>query len=213
MVDFNGVSLHRFGTPSNIFDYTEDKADIGTGVPVDGVQQLSFVTGFLSYMSGPFFIYGDTALLEAVEMTNVNGTVMTADSMYDSDGNLVDSVHSAYGTFVDIESGTGQTMSARKRSQVSYALAASTLASNASMSDLLWPTLPTEVVLPSYWVQEAGEAKDSVLDTFKSTLTLVKTFLPGLIVLLILGVLEISGGVFLWRRHKQKLMARRSLVY
>ncbi|ETM98159.1 hypothetical protein PPTG_19771 [Phytophthora nicotianae INRA-310] len=73
------------------------------------------------------------------------------------------------------------------------------------MSDVLWPTLPTEVVLPTYWVQEAGEAKDSVLDTFKSTLTLVKTFLPGLIVLIIVGVIEVGGGVFLWRRHKQRL--------
>ncbi|KAL3657106.1 hypothetical protein V7S43_018019 [Phytophthora oleae] len=204
-VDFDGVSLHRFGTPIDIFDYTDANANIGTGVPVDGLQQLSFVTGFLSYMSGPFFIYGNTSLLEAVEMTNFNGTVMTADNMYDSDGTLLESFLNVYGTFVDIESGTGQTMSARKRSQVSYSLAASSSVANASMSDVLWPALPTEVVLPTYWVQEAGEAKDSVLDTFKSSLTLVKTFLPGLIVLIIVGVLEACGGVFLWRRHKQRL--------
>ncbi|KAL3662740.1 hypothetical protein V7S43_012143 [Phytophthora oleae] len=204
-VDFNGVSLHRFGTPSDTFSYTAENADIGTGVPVDGLQQLSFVTGFLTYMSGPFFIYGNTTLLEDVTMTNTNGTVMTVDSMYDSDGSLLENVHSAYGTFVDIESGTGQTMSARKRSQISYALSASSAAPNASMSDLVWPALPTEVVLPTYWVQEAGEAKDSVLDTFKSTLTLVKTFLPGLIVLLIVGVSEVGGGLLLWRRHKLKM--------
>ncbi|KAK1929898.1 Protein croquemort [Phytophthora citrophthora] len=204
-VDFDGVSLHRFGTPIDIFDYTDDNTAIGTGVPVNGLQQLSFVTGFLSYMSGPFFIYGDTSLLEAVEMTNADGTVMTADSMYDSEGTLHDNFLSSYATFVDIESGTGQTMSARKRSQVSYSLAASSSVANASMSDVLWPALPTEVVLPTYWVQEAGEAKESVLDTFKSTLTLVKTFLPGLIVLIVVGVLEACGGVFLWRRYKQRL--------
>ncbi|CAH0518227.1 unnamed protein product [Peronospora belbahrii] len=204
-VDFDGVSLHRFGTPVDTFDYTDSNADIGTGIPVNGLHQLSFVTGFLSYMSGPFFIYGDSSLLEAVQMTNTNGIVMTADSMYDTEGNLLESFHSAYGTFVDIESGTGQTMRARKRSQISYALAASMSVPNASMSDVLWPKLPTDVVLPTYWVQEAGEAKESVLDTFKNTLTLVKTFLVGLIVLIIVGVLEISGGVLLWRRYKQKL--------
>ncbi|KAG3098350.1 hypothetical protein PI124_g15366 [Phytophthora idaei] len=204
-VDFNGVSLHRFGTPSDTFDYTDENAKLGTGIPVDGLHQLSFVTGFLTYMSGPFFIFSNTSLLEAVEMTNTNGTVLTADYMYESDGSLVESLHSAYGTFVDIESGTGQTMSARKRSQISYAVAASSVVPNASMSDLVWPTLPTEVVLPTYWVEEAGEAKDSVLDTFKSTLTLVKTFLPGLIVLIIVGVIEVGGGFFLWRRYKQKL--------
>ncbi|RLN51322.1 hypothetical protein BBJ29_005118 [Phytophthora kernoviae] len=203
-VDFSGVSLHRFGTPSDIFDHSDDKASIGTGIPVDGLHQLSFVTGFLSYMSGPFFIYGNTSLLEAVEMTTSDGTIVTADVMYDSNGDLQDSYLEAYSTFVDIESGTGQTMRARKRSQISYALAASTSVSNASMSDLLWPTLPTEVVLPTYWVQEAGEATDSLLDTFKSTLTLVKTFLPGLIVLIIVGVAEVCGGIFLWRRYKQK---------
>ncbi|OWZ09263.1 Croquemort-like mating protein [Phytophthora megakarya] len=208
-VDFNGVSLNRFGTPSDTFNYTAKNADIGTGVPVNGLQQLSFVTGFLSYMSGPFFIFGDESLLEAVEMTTTDGEVLTADTMYTSDGSLVESYHTAYGTFVDIESGTGQTMSARKRTQISYSLAASAAAPNASMSDVLWPALPTEVVLPTYWVQEAGEAKDSVLDTFKKTLTLVKTFLPGLIVLLIVGVLEVGGGVFLWRRYKQHLEKQR----
>ncbi|KAF4041232.1 CD36 family [Phytophthora infestans] len=204
-VDFDGVSLHRFGTPVDVFAYTDDNAEVGTGVPVNGLHQLSFVTGFLSYMSGPFFIYGGTSLLEAVEMTNSDGTVMTAGTMYNSDGTLFESFLNAYGTFVDIESGTGQTMRARKRSQVSYSLAASSSVANASMSDMLWPTLPTEVVLPTYWVQEAAEAKDNVLDTFKSTLTLVKTFLPGLIVLIIAGSIEVGGGVFLWRRHKQRL--------
>ncbi|CAH0490907.1 unnamed protein product [Peronospora farinosa] len=208
-VDFNGVSLHRFGTPADTFNYTDANADIGTGVPVNGLQQLSIVTGFLSYMSGPFFIYGDSSLLEAVQMTSTDGTVMKADSMYDSEGNLFESVHSAYGTFVDIESSTGQTMSARKRLQVSYALAASMSVPNASMSDVLWPTLPTEVVLPVYWVQEAGEAKDSVLDKFKSMLALVKTFLVGLIVLVIIGIVEAGGGIFLWRRYKQKLEMQR----
>ncbi|RLN98659.1 hypothetical protein BBJ28_00014176 [Nothophytophthora sp. Chile5] len=204
-VDFNDVSLHRFATPNDIFAYSEAKAYVGTGFPVDGLQSLSFVIGFLSYMSGPFFIHGDTSLIDAVEMTTTNGTVVTSDVMYDSNGDLADAFLEAYGTFVDIESGTGQTMRARKRSQISYALAASTTVANASMSDLLWPTLPTEVVLPTYWVQEAGEAKDSVLDTFKSTLTLLKTFLPVLIVLIIVGVVEIGGGVFLWRRYKHQM--------
>ncbi|CAI5715073.1 unnamed protein product [Peronospora destructor] len=174
------VSLHRFGTSADTFNYTDANADIGTGVSVNGLQQLSFVTGFLSYMSGPFFIYDDLSLLEAVQMTSTDGTVMKADSMHDSAGNLLESVHSAYGIFVDIESGTGQTMSARKRLQILYALAASMYVPKASMSNVLWPTLPTEVVLLAYWVQEAGEAKDSVLDTFKSTLAFVKTFLQKL---------------------------------
>ncbi|EGZ27463.1 hypothetical protein PHYSODRAFT_554004 [Phytophthora sojae] len=208
-VDFDGVSLHRFGTPTDVFAYSDEHAAIGSGIPVNGLHQLSFITGFLSYMSGPFFVYGDSSLLEGVEMTKSDGTVVTADTMYDSDGSLAESYFNAYGTFVDIESGTGQTMSARKRSQVSYALSTSTTVANASMSDLVWPALPTEVVLPTYWVQEAAEAKDSVLDTFKSTLTLVKTFLPGLIVLIIVGLLEVGGGVLLWRRHKLKLEAQR----
>ncbi|KAE9303532.1 hypothetical protein PR003_g21986 [Phytophthora rubi] len=208
-VDFDGVSLHRFGTPTDVFAYSDEHAEIGSGVPVNGLHQMTFIAGFLSYISGPFFVYADSSLLEGVEMTKADGTVVTADAMYDSDGNLLDSYFNAYGTFADIESGTGQTLSARKRSQVSYALAASVANASASMSDLVWPTLPTEVVLPTYWVQESAEAKASVLDTFKSTLTLVKTFLPGLIVLIIVGVLEVGGGLFLWRRHKLKLEAQR----
>ncbi|CAI5742189.1 unnamed protein product [Peronospora destructor] len=173
-VDFNGVSLHRFGTPADTFNYTDANADIGTGVSVNGLQQLSFVTGFLSFMSGPFFIYDDLSLLEAVQMTSTDGT----------------------------------TMSARKRLQILYALAVSMYVPNASMSNVLWPTLPMEVV-PAYWVQEAGEAKDSVLDTFKSTLAFVKTFLVGLIVLVIIGIVEAGRGIFFWRRYNQKLETQR----
>ena len=201
MVDYNGVSLHRFAAHIDVFDYTNDSA--GTGVPVNGLQQLSFVTGFLSYLSGPYFLYGDPSLLEAVQMTNNDGTVMSAATMYDSEGVLVESFLNAYGTFVDIESGTGQTVRARKRSQISYALASSMTIPNASMSDVLWPMLRTEVVLPTYWVQEAGEAKDSVLNTLKKTLSLVRTILPGLIVLLVAGVIEVGGGLFLWRHYRQ----------
>ncbi|CEG42484.1 croquemort-like mating protein [Plasmopara halstedii] len=201
-VDLNGVSLHRFGTPSNTFNYTDQNAAIGTGIPLDGLHQLSFITGFLTYLSGPFFIYSDTSLLEAVEMINSEGTVMTANIMYESDGSLVDSFRKAYTTFLDIEAGTGLTLRVRKRSQISFAVAGSSAVSNASMSDLVWPTLQTEVILPTYWVEEAAEAKDSILDKFKSTLTFVKTFLPALIVLIVVGVLELGGGLLLWRRHK-----------
>lgn len=209
-VDFHGVSLHEFGTLRDTFNYTAKKAEVGTGIPFDGLLQLSFVTGFLTYVSGPFFIYSDTTLLEAVEMVTSDGTVVTAATMYESDGRLKESFTNAYGTFVDIESGTGQTFRARERSQVSYAVANSSAVPTASMSDLVWPTLPTDVVLPTYWVEEAGEAKDSVLSTFKSTLKFVNTFLPGLIVLVIVGVLISGGGLVLWRRYK---LHQRSSVF
>uniref|UniRef100_M4BYM0 Uncharacterized protein n=1 Tax=Hyaloperonospora arabidopsidis (strain Emoy2) TaxID=559515 RepID=M4BYM0_HYAAE len=68
IVDYDGVSLHRFSAHTDVVDYTDGNAATGTGVPVNGLQQLSFVTGFLSYLSGPYFIYGDTSLL-SVQMT------------------------------------------------------------------------------------------------------------------------------------------------
>lgn len=212
-VDFSDVTLHRFGTPNDIFVSTSENAYLGRGYPVDGLQPLTFITGFLSYMSGPFFIHGDSSLYENVAMTNSEGVAMTQAELYESDGStLKEDYRSAYGTFVDIESGTGKTMRAFKRSMVSYALAASVANSSASMSDVLFPSLPINVVLPSYWAQENGQAKDSLLDTFKSTVTLIKTFLPVMIVLLVVGLGLVGGGVFLRRRNNQNMRGHASSV-
>ncbi|EGZ21701.1 hypothetical protein PHYSODRAFT_329615 [Phytophthora sojae] len=173
--DIDDELLHRFGTAIDVYAYSDEHATIGSVILVNGLLQPSFVSGFLSYKSGPFFVYRDSSLLEDVKMAKSDGTTHT---IYDSDGNLVFSYFNAYDMFVDLASGTGRTMSARKRLQISYALSASTTANYASMSDLIRPPLPTDVVLPTYWVQEA-------------------TFLPCLIVFIIVGVLERGGGVFL----------------
>ncbi|EGZ28072.1 hypothetical protein PHYSODRAFT_258188 [Phytophthora sojae] len=183
--DIDDELLHRFGTAIDVYAYSDEHATIGSVILVNGLLQPSFVSGFLSYMSGPFFVYRDSSLLEDVKMAKSDGTAHT---IYDSDGNLVFSYINAYDMFVDLASGTGRTMSARKRLQISYALSASTTANYASMSDLMRPPLPMDVVLPTYWVQEAVEAKLSCAG---------HTFLPGLIVFIIVGVLERGGGVFL----------------
>jgi len=205
-VEFSGVKLQRFGRPEDAFSYSSDKARLGTGYPVDGVHSLAFVTGFLSYVSNPFFLHGDASLYESVEMTNTNGTVLTPSELYESDGTTLKAAYKeAYISFMDFEPGSGKAMRATMRSMVSYALGASVTNPFASMSDVLWPSLPVDVVLPVLWVQVDGQANEDVLKTLKGVVSLTKAFLPVTVVLIIVGVLLICGGFSARRRTNRKV--------
>ncbi|GMF53295.1 unnamed protein product [Phytophthora fragariaefolia] len=142
-------------------------------------------------------------------------TAMTTESEEKEDGETIQEaavqVQNMFQTPPLPQSGTGQIISSRKRSQVSHALSSLTTVTNASMSDLVGPTLSMEVVLPTYSVQEAVEAedKDSMLDTFTSTVTLVKTILPGLILLIIVACSKWAAVSSSGAAHKRKLEAQR----
>lgn len=210
-VDHDGITLHRFSPPNDLLTNSESNNAKGTGWPVDGVQPLAFSAGFLAYVSYPVFIYGNTSLLEAVEITMSDGVVASGTTMYDSDSSELKQTYvDKYVTYIDVEAGTGKTMVAHKRLMASYAMSYSALNSSASMSDVLWPDLEAEVIFPAYWGEESATIGSSSVDYYHLIQHLLASILPVLIVGIVVGLALVGGGVFYRRKMtKQQSQARK----
>lgn len=203
-VEYEDITLHRFKASTELLTASDASSDMGTAYPVDGVQSLAFVTGFLAYVSYPLFLYGNASLTESVQIIMSNGVVASQDSLYDSAGALLSEYADKYETFLDVEAGTGRTMRAYKRLMASYALSPASSNSSRAMSDVLFPQLPVEVVLPIYWGEEGSTITDKRIDDYDSIVTLLSSLLPVLIVGLVAGVALAGAGVFLLRRYRQQ---------
>ncbi|KAF4324377.1 hypothetical protein BBO99_00003260 [Phytophthora kernoviae] len=206
-VDYEGITLHRFKASKSLLTASDANSNMGTAYPVDGVQFVGFTTGFLAFVSYPIFLYGNSTLTERIQITMSNGVKASQATMYDSAGALQSEYATKYETFLDIEAGTGKTMRAYKRLMASYALSPSTSNSSRAMSDVLYPQLPTEVVIPIYWGQEGSAATDSRVDDYDSIVSLLNSLLPVLIVGLVVGVILAGVGFFFLRRRRQATKA------
>lgn len=203
-VDFSGLTLHRFGK-------RQVNNDLGVGYPVDGVHSIAFISGFLVFITYPYYVEGDSSLFENVSMTNSDGTLLNEEELYDGDS-VKDEYLAAYTSYFDVEPATGKFMRAYSRTMVSYALAASTLDTTVSMSDVVFPNLPVNMLMPAYWMELGGEAKPAIITKFKSVAALAKVFLPVLIVLVLAGVALIVAGILMRRRGNQKVSDGGKLV-
>ncbi|KAG6944016.1 hypothetical protein JG687_00018102, partial [Phytophthora cactorum] len=207
-VDHEGITLHRFSPPNDLLVNSQSNNVKGTGWPVDGVQPLAFSAGFLAYVSYPLYIYGNTTLLDAVEITMSDGVVASGDSMYDS-GDLKQEYIDKYVTYIDVEAGTGKTMVAHKRLMASYAMSYSALNESAPMSDVLWPNLDAEVIFPAYWGEESATVGSSSVDYYHLVQRLLKSVMPVLIVGIIVGLALVGGGFFHRRRMATQHVQRK----
>ncbi|KAG7384287.1 hypothetical protein PHYPSEUDO_002816 [Phytophthora pseudosyringae] len=203
-LEYEGITLHRFRPSVDLLTATDANANMGTAVPVDGVQCMAFTSGFLAYVSYPMFLYGNASLTSNVQITMNDGVQVGQDTLYDSAGALTTEYSDKYETFVDMEAGTGKTMRAYKRLMASYALSPSTSNSSFAMSDVLYPTLPTEVPIPIYWGQEGSVITDSRVDSYDTLSSILASLLPVLIVGIVLGVALIGTGAFFMRRRRQQ---------
>ncbi|GLE00652.1 hypothetical protein PINS_up009409 [Pythium insidiosum] len=198
--DIDGVRLTRFSPPDDLLTTDALKRTRGTGYPVDGVQPMAFNVGFLAYLSYPVFLFGDASLLDGVEITMFDGQIASPATLYDAQGRLRKAYADRYQTVVDIEPGTGKTMRARKRLQASYALAESTYSPGKPMSDVVWPSLATNVISPAYIGEERAVIKPSTVSDFKMVVTLLQSLLPVLITGIVVGVGAVGGGYLIRRR-------------
>lgn len=193
-----GISLVRMKPSNDLLNFTSNRK--GTGVPYDGVQNLGFVAGFLAFVSYPVFAYGDSRLLDNVEITLHDGVVATQDSLYGDDNELLPQYANMYSTYLDVEPTTGKTLDARKRLMVSYAISKSPSNDSASMFDVLWPDIPTNVIYPVFWAEERPMMTNRLASSFTRMRKLAASFLPVLFISTIAGISIFVVGVLILRR-------------
>jgi hypothetical protein len=201
-VEFKGISLNRFRPPTDLLSAKPWSEPKGTGVPVDGVQNLAFAKGFLAYVSYPMYLWGDKSLTENVEITMLGGIKANKANLYDGE-KLKEEHMERLSTYIDIEPTTGKTMHAYKRLQASYALNKSPFSPTKSLTDITHPAIKPEVVYPIYWGEETAEVPDKKAEAFGSIGSLAGSFLPVFIVLLVLGIGLAAFGVFYYLRAKK----------
>ncbi|CEG48622.1 croquemort-like mating [Plasmopara halstedii] len=203
-VEYKDITLHRFRPSTSLLSRTVTNAKKGTGSPVDGVQSMSFTRGFLVYMSYPMYLYGDDSLMTNVQISLLDGVQVSRATLYESDGRLLPQYTDRFETFMDIEAGTGRTMRALKRLMASFALSRSNSNSSLVMSDILFPTLQSEVLIPIYWGNEGSTIKDSRVDDYDSIVMLLDSMLPVLIAGIVVGLLISGIGAFFMRSRRQQ---------
>lgn len=201
--EYKDVLLHKFSVSNSLLSSSSSNADMGTGYPVDGVQPLAFISGFLAYLSFPVFVYGDETLTSNLQITMSDGVVASNDNLYES-GSLKSTYADKYTTVVGIEAGLGKTLYARQRLQANYAVAYSSFNTSIAMTDIVWPNLKPEIIVPIYWADESQTIQDESISSYKTVVTILNTFIPILVIGLILGVGLIAGGVYYLRRFGQK---------
>lgn len=211
-VEIDGIKLHRFAAPNDLLTYSPANALIGAGVPVDGVQSLAFTSGFLVYLSYPMFLYGGASLTTDVTITMRDGVVLSPTALYEADGSVKSAYADAFLTSMDIEAGTGKTMRAYKRLQAAYALSRSSLDPTMPMSDVQWPTITPEVIVPAYWGEETATIADKQIDSYHLVEGLLSAIVPTLIAGPIIGLLLAGFGFDKRRRAVQSARARTSIV-
>merc|ERR1739844_519610 len=174
----------------------------GMGLPVSGVQNLAYVRGFPVYVSEPFYTNGARELLENIALFTREGVQITFEN--------IDEVAAGYNTYLDIEPATGRTMRARKRLMGSFSVPKVSAASEDVMTNLNYPNLVANVIIPVFWAEERVTVTSDLMSKFKSVKALANAFLPVLVVGILTGVLCVVGGGLLIQQHK-KTQGRKSV--
>jgi hypothetical protein len=58
-----GIFANRFRPSKALLNFDSKNPDPGVGYPYDGVQDLTFVEGLPTYVSHPYFLFGDERLV------------------------------------------------------------------------------------------------------------------------------------------------------
>lgn len=199
----HGIELNRL-IPSNDVLHRDEKLPYsGRGVPVNGVVNLAYNTGFLAYLSYPFFMFGDYSLLDNVEMYFKEDSTKRASkaNMYTNDV-INKNVYDRYRTYIDVEPSTGKTMHAQKRLMASYGIAAQE--DNQVVTDVLMDKLTPNLIVPVYWAEERVTVTPVLADTFKSVEELGKSIIPVMFIAILLGAVGVAIGAFLVVQFKRQ---------
>eukprot|EP00560_Eucampia_antarctica_P001600 CAMPEP_0197834824 /NCGR_PEP_ID=MMETSP1437-20131217/23832_1 /TAXON_ID=49252 ORGANISM="Eucampia antarctica, Strain CCMP1452" /NCGR_SAMPLE_ID=MMETSP1437 /ASSEMBLY_ACC=CAM_ASM_001096 /LENGTH=740 /DNA_ID=CAMNT_0043439817 /DNA_START=14 /DNA_END=2236 /DNA_ORIENTATION=+ len=201
-----GIRLQHFRPDTKYFDKTTGNEDTGIGVPVNGVQNLGYPKGILMFFSPPFFMHGDTSLLDAIELYFSDGKSVTKTSMYNTDGDgsmmVKSDVDDKFSSYLNIEPATGRPFDFRKRQMSSYAFAR--LSDGKSISNLNYPDIKPDIIVPAYWIEARATITSSLADKFKSNKKLAALSLPFLISGLIFGMTLVAVGSFFIVKYQRE---------
>lgn len=203
VVRVHDIPLHRFTPAPKSLHRTSESIDRGTGLPHHGLTNLAYVRGLPVYTSYPMFLHGAPALFRDITLFSKSSGNLTLDQ--DVFGEDLEGYNAKYGTYVDIEPATGKTMHARSRLMASVSIPTLAGPSSNAVSNLNFPNIQTNVVLPLFWGEERSTITPELAKKWKSIESLARAFLPILVIGLVVGMLLVVNGIYLIKSsHKQQ---------
>eukprot|EP01136_Pigoraptor_vietnamica_P011374 Opistho-1_new@50172 len=197
--DFKGITLNKFVTDRNILK-KDDRLNPkffgkilldGVYDVYDGLQTTEDSRGFPSWISQPYFLYGDSRLLR--QWPNLV-TKLAKDG------------EDAYNTYLGIEPITGATMYARKKLQGNVGVLPGMFSDYNMYNGFVSPT-HFWAPIPYYWVNEWADIPDPKADAFKTQI--YKTSTGAYVILIALpiigGLMSILGVFLIVSSRKERL--------
>jgi hypothetical protein len=164
-VHVKGIFAHRFQPSKALLSYDAKSPNPGVGYPYDGVQDLTFAEGFPTYVSHPYFLFGDPRLIAGDDWAGVQyKNFVKSDLTFEK-----------FGTWLDIEPASGKTISAHKRLQSAFALGAYSFPTNQShisVSTISSPAVVPSKIIPQFWVDETACLGDSDASSLRTAITM-----------------------------------------
>eukprot|EP00298_Acanthocystis_sp_HF-20_P016189 c21409_g1_i1.p1 GENE.c21409_g1_i1~~c21409_g1_i1.p1 ORF type:complete len:725 (+),score=229.94 c21409_g1_i1:26-2176(+) len=211
---YKGITVNRFTPAQTFLDQgvladppgNIDNGALGAATPYSGLQDVSYINGFPSYVSRPFFLYNKNDLLtKGITVTN-GGSSASANA-------------DDHETYYLVEPSTGLTFLSHKRLMTSFALfnctnsTAQLCKSGSGLTGLFTPNVPGGVIVPQFYFDESSSVPSSVTDYYGY---LLQGLLGAECVLVIMTVLGFFGWIIgtacLIRRRGSDVTSRSSLI-
>lgn len=185
-VQVEETTLRRFRVSDQVLYKSPYNQNKGTGVPVNGVQNLAYNIGALAYVSFPFFMFGESSLFENIDLYHKDGKKST----FYTPETIPQTMYDTCSTFLDIEPATGKTFNARKRLMASFAIATITNENATSILDYSKAAdKQANIIVPAYWGEEYAIITPHLASKFSSVQDLGNSFLPVLLVGIALAII------------------------
>jgi hypothetical protein len=208
---YRGITVNRFEVKHDFLDRDVeadpgdvDNSEVGSATPVSGVADATYVNGFPSFVSLPWYLYNEELLSRGITVTS-NGKAATAD----------EEKHSVY---ILVEPASGMSLSGHKRLMASFSVwgCSSQLqgcyAVVDSAANIQSPYVPGNIIVPIYWMDETTEPTDKQIDDFKSILELSQTADYIVLIFPIVGGIGCIVGLIFSFKTSKKSIVRASLL-
>jgi hypothetical protein len=201
-VDVKGITLKRFSPSKGLLNQTAETRRWGVGFPTDGVINLAYAKGFLVYVSYPYYLYGNSSLLDTMTITRKGAKLSSAN---------IASQEDELKTYLDIEPASGTTMRAHKRLMASMAINSGLTAPTQLDISFMTGMNSTQpfVITPVYWVDENAEITDAKANTINTIESLAKATIPVTATAIVVGAAFAIGGFIFFMKYRA---ARRAYV-
>ena len=194
-----GITVFRFEPSRSLLAPNAFNVRYGTGRPTSGVQSVAYQVGFSAFVSFPFFMHGDPALFTRIDLFTKEGQKIESAQDVDLE---------KYRTYLGIEPSTGKPLDAHRRLMGSLSVPRVGIppVAEIGIATITAPNWPVDVIVPYYWGDDTIVITKALRNRYKTARRFGNSFLPTLIVGVVVGALLLAAAFHFCRRNATQKM-------